>query len=71
MDPLYLPLSAYHGPKHGVLEGRGSDLYSARNSIAPAMEKALVKAGIQVALPSGCYGQVVPHSGSAASTSEV
>lgn len=23
VDPLYLPLSAYHGPKHGVLEDRG------------------------------------------------
>lgn len=40
-------------------------LYSACNSIVPPMEKALVKADIHVALPSGCYGQVVPHSGSA------
>lgn len=43
------------------------DLYSACNSIVPLMEKALVKTDTQVALPSGCYyGQVVPHSGSAA-----
>uniref|UniRef100_A0A671FJ16 dUTP diphosphatase n=1 Tax=Rhinolophus ferrumequinum TaxID=59479 RepID=A0A671FJ16_RHIFE len=49
----------------GSLRAASSDLYSACNSIVPPMEKALVKADIQVALPSGCYGQVVPHSGSA------
>lgn len=38
---------------------------SACDSIIPPMEKALVKMDIQMALPSGCYGWVVPHSSSA------
>ncbi|MBZ3879244.1 Deoxyuridine 5'-triphosphate nucleotidohydrolase, mitochondrial [Sciurus carolinensis] len=47
------------GPKRAA----SYDLYSAYNYIVPPMEKALVKPDIQIALPSGCYGRIVPHSG--------
>lgn len=40
----------------------GYDLYSAYESVVPSTEEALVKMDTQMALPSGCYGRVVPHS---------
>ena len=40
----------------------GYDLYSAYESVVPPIEEALVKMDTQMALPSGCYGRVVPHS---------
>ncbi|KAK1144174.1 deoxyuridine 5'-triphosphate nucleotidohydrolase, mitochondrial [Acipenser oxyrinchus oxyrinchus] len=40
--------------------------FSAYDYIIPAMDKAIVKTDIQIALPSGYYGRVAPRSGLAA-----
>ncbi|XP_011783960.1 PREDICTED: deoxyuridine 5'-triphosphate nucleotidohydrolase, mitochondrial isoform X2 [Colobus angolensis palliatus] len=53
-------------PTRGSPRAAGYDLYSAYDYTIPAMEKALVKTDIQIALPSGCYGRVAPRSGLAA-----
>ncbi|XP_058130985.1 deoxyuridine 5'-triphosphate nucleotidohydrolase, mitochondrial-like [Dasypus novemcinctus] len=54
--------------EHAMAPAKGSsfDLYSAYDYTIPPMEKALVKADIQRALPSGCYERVAPRSGLAA-----
>ncbi|KAF5911549.1 hypothetical protein HPG69_015572 [Diceros bicornis minor] len=49
-------------PTRGSLRATCYDLYSAYDSTVPR-EKALMKTDIQMALPSGCYRRVVPHSG--------
>ncbi|XP_037694201.1 deoxyuridine 5'-triphosphate nucleotidohydrolase, mitochondrial-like [Choloepus didactylus] len=53
-------------PTKGSARAAGYDLYSAYDYTVPPMGKALVKIDIQIALPSGCYGRVAPHSGLAA-----
>ncbi|XDA73358.1 hypothetical protein R6Z07_021119 [Ovis aries] len=53
-------------PTKGSAHAAGYDLYSAYDYTVPLMEKVLVKTDIQIALPSGCYGRVAPHSGLAA-----
>uniref|UniRef100_A0A8C9C4A0 Deoxyuridine 5'-triphosphate nucleotidohydrolase n=1 Tax=Phocoena sinus TaxID=42100 RepID=A0A8C9C4A0_PHOSS len=50
----------------GYARAVGYDLYSTYDYILPPMEKAFVKTDIQIALPSGCYGRLAPHSGLAA-----
>lgn len=44
----------------------GYDLSSAYDYTMPPMEKTLLKADIQIALPSGCYGRGAPRSSLAA-----
>ncbi|XP_063685618.1 uncharacterized protein LOC134819551 [Bolinopsis microptera] len=44
----------------------GYDLYSCQDCLIPAQGKAIVKTGISVALPDGCYGRIAPRSGLAA-----
>ncbi|MGH0134418.1 UNVERIFIED_CONTAM: hypothetical protein FKN15_030692 [Acipenser sinensis] len=53
-------------PTRGSTKAAGYDLYSAYDYIIPAMDKAIVKTDIQIALPSGYYGRVAPRSGLAA-----
>uniref|UniRef100_A0A2K6FA48 Deoxyuridine 5'-triphosphate nucleotidohydrolase n=1 Tax=Propithecus coquereli TaxID=379532 RepID=A0A2K6FA48_PROCO len=53
-------------PTRGSARAVGYDLYSAYDYTIPSMEKTVVKTDIQIALPSGCYGRVAPHSGLAA-----
>nr|XP_033775424.1 deoxyuridine 5'-triphosphate nucleotidohydrolase, mitochondrial isoform X3 [Geotrypetes seraphini] len=53
-------------PTRGSAKAAGYDLYSAYDYMIPAMDKAVVKTDIQIALPSGCYGRVAPRSGLAA-----
>nr|XP_033775422.1 deoxyuridine 5'-triphosphate nucleotidohydrolase, mitochondrial isoform X2 [Geotrypetes seraphini] len=45
-------------PTRGSAKAAGYDLYSAYDYMIPAMDKAVVKTDIQIALPSGCYGRV-------------
>ncbi|XP_058851112.1 deoxyuridine 5'-triphosphate nucleotidohydrolase [Acipenser ruthenus] len=53
-------------PTRGSTKAAGYDLYSAYDYVIPAMDKAIVKTDIQIALPSGYYGRVAPRSGLAA-----
>ncbi|MBN3296330.1 DUT protein, partial [Amia calva] len=53
-------------PTKGSSKAAGYDLYSAYDYTIPAMDKAIVKTDIQIAVPSGCYGRVAPRSGLAA-----
>ena len=41
----------------------GYDLSAAQTAVIPAHDKCLVKTGLQIALPSGCYGRIAPRSG--------
>ncbi|MBN3277008.1 DUT protein, partial [Polyodon spathula] len=53
-------------PTRGSTKAAGYDLYSAYDYVIPAMDKAIVKTDIQIALPSGYYGRIAPRSGLAA-----
>ncbi|MBN3282070.1 DUT protein, partial [Polyodon spathula] len=53
-------------PTRGSTKAAGYDLYSAYDYVIPALDKAIVKTDIQIALPSGYYGRVAPRSGLAA-----
>ncbi|MEE6503112.1 hypothetical protein FKM82_004740 [Ascaphus truei] len=53
-------------PTRGSAKAAGYDLYSAYDYVVPAMDKAVVKTDIQIAIPHGCYGRVAPRSGLAA-----
>lgn len=50
-------------PSRGSALSAGLDLYSAEETWIPAVGKLLVKTGISIALPDGCYGRVAPRSG--------
>ena len=50
-------------PTTGSVCALGYDLYRVQDYTIPLTEKVLVKTNIQIALPSGCYGTVVLHSG--------
>ena len=41
----------------------GYDLSAAQAAVVPAHGKCLVKTGLAMALPPGCYGRVAPRSG--------
>uniref|UniRef100_A0A3Q3XRU9 Deoxyuridine 5'-triphosphate nucleotidohydrolase n=1 Tax=Mola mola TaxID=94237 RepID=A0A3Q3XRU9_MOLML len=53
-------------PTRGSAKAAGYDLYSAYDYTIGAMDKAIVKTDIQIAVPHGCYGRVAPRSGLAA-----
>ncbi|XP_056134842.1 deoxyuridine 5'-triphosphate nucleotidohydrolase, mitochondrial isoform X2 [Lampris incognitus] len=53
-------------PTRGSAKAAGYDLYSAYDYVIGAMDKAIVKTDIQIAVPSGHYGRVAPRSGLAA-----
>ena len=50
-------------PTRGSPRAAGLDLYSAYDMTVPARGKILVQTDLQVQLPEGCYGQIVPQSG--------
>uniref|UniRef100_A0A8C5L964 Deoxyuridine 5'-triphosphate nucleotidohydrolase n=1 Tax=Jaculus jaculus TaxID=51337 RepID=A0A8C5L964_JACJA len=50
-------------PTRGSTLAAGYDLYSAYDYTVPPKEKGIVKTGIQIAVPPGCYGRVAPRSG--------
>ena len=50
-------------PVRGTEGAAGYDLSAAQPAVVPAYGKCLVQTGLQVALPSGCYGRIAPRSG--------
>ena len=50
-------------PVRGTEGAAGYDLSAAQPAVVPACGKCLVQTGLQVALPSGCYGRIAPRSG--------
>ena len=50
-------------PKRGSEEAAGYDIASAEDTVVPAKGKNVVKTGISMAIPDGCYGRIAPRSG--------
>ena len=50
-------------PKRGSEEAASYDIASAEDTVVPAKGKTVVKTGISVAIPEGCYGRIAPRSG--------
>lgn len=53
-------------PTRGSTKAAGYDLHSAYDYSVGAMDRAIVKTDIQIAVPRGYYGRVAPRSGLAA-----
>ena len=47
----------------GTSEAAGYDLAAAQTAVCPAHGKVLVKTGLSIAMPPGCYGRIAPRSG--------
>ncbi len=50
-------------PTRGSEAAAGLDLYASEDNVVPPRGKALVKTGLQMRIPMGCYGRVAPRSG--------
>ena len=50
-------------PKRGSEDAAGYDIASAEETVVPAKGKTVVKTGISIAVPNGCYGRIAPRSG--------
>ena len=50
-------------PKRGTAGAAGYDLSAAEETVVPAKGKSVVKTGISIAVPDGCYGRIAPRSG--------
>ena len=50
-------------PKRGSEDAAGYDIASAEDTVVPAKGKAVIKTGISIAIPEGCYGRIAPRSG--------
>ena len=50
-------------PVRGTSGAAGYDLSAAQAAVVPAHGKCLVKTGLKMALPTGCYGRIAPRSG--------
>ena len=50
-------------PVRGTEGAAGYDLAAAQAAVVPAHGKCLVKTGLAMALPPGCYGRIAPRSG--------
>ena len=50
-------------PVRGTSGAAGYDLAAAEAAVVPAHGKCLVKTGLAMALPTGCYGRIAPRSG--------
>ena len=50
-------------PFRGTEGAAGYDLAAAQSAVVPAHGKVLVKTGLAMALPPGCYGRIAPRSG--------
>ena len=47
-------------PVRGIAGMAGYDLAAAQATVIPMHGKCLVKIGLSMALPTGCYGRVAP-----------
>ena len=50
-------------PRRGTENAAGYDIASAEEIVVPAKGKIVVKTGISIAVPDGCYGRLAPRSG--------
>ena len=50
-------------PVSGTAGAAGYDLAAAQNAVVPAHGKVLVKTGLSISMPTGCYGRIAPRSG--------
>ena len=50
-------------PVRATPEAAGYDLATAPTAVCPAHGKVLVKTGLSLAMPSGCYGRIAPRLG--------
>ena len=50
-------------PMRSSSRSAGYDLAAAETAVIPGHGKCLVKPGLAIAMPSGCYGRVAPRSG--------
>ena len=50
-------------PIRGTTGAAGYDLAAAQNAIVPAQRKVLVKTGLSISMPTGCYGGIAPRCG--------
>ena len=50
-------------PKRSTEGAAGYDLFAAEEVVVPAKGKIVVKTGISMAIPDGCYGRIAPRSG--------
>ena len=50
-------------PVRSSAEAAGYDLSTAQAVVIPAHGKCLVKTGLAISMPSGCYGRIAPRSG--------
>ena len=50
-------------PRRGTEDAAGYDIASAEETVVPANGKTVVKTGISIAVPDGCYGRLAPRSG--------
>ncbi|PXF40320.1 Deoxyuridine 5'-triphosphate nucleotidohydrolase [Gracilariopsis chorda] len=50
-------------PKRGSALSAGYDLAAGEETVVPAKGRAVVKTGLKIQVPTGCYGRVAPRSG--------
>ena len=50
-------------PKRAMEDVAGYDLASVEETVVPAKGKTVVKIGISIAIPEGCYGRIAPRFG--------
>ena len=50
-------------PVRGSTGAAGYDLAAAQSAVVPAHGKLLVKTGLSLSMPTGCYGRIAPRSG--------
>ena len=50
-------------PVRSTQGAAGYDLSAAHSAVVPARGKCLVKTGIAMAIPTGCYGRIAPRLG--------
>ena len=50
-------------PVRGTTGAAGYGLAAAQTAVVPADGKVLVKTGLSISMPTGCYGRIAPRSG--------
>ena len=50
-------------PVRGTSQAAGYDLTATQTAVCPAHGKVLVKTGLSITMPPGCYGRIAPRSG--------
>ena len=50
-------------PKRATKDAAGYDIASVEETVVPAKGRTVVKTGLSIAIPDGCYGRIAPRSG--------